>query len=342
MRIAIDTREAMSPRPTGKGVWAANVLRELHGREIGGIEEYAGKGGLLWQLQTAHALRLSKPDLFLSPTSFIIPWLLGKSVKTAVVIHDLIAFDVEPHDRKAQAIERATLSHVLKTARYIFCVSESTKNELLERFPRTDQSKITVVYEGPTVDRHASSPPVLSEVEGLSMTRPFILSIGTLCPRKNQLRLIQAFNALPDSLKSRTKLILAGGRGWKDEKIIKLAKKSANVEWRGYVPDDELESLLRNATILAYPSLKEGFGLPVLDALTLGVPVLTSNRSSMKEIAGDAALLVDPTSVDEIRNGLAELLINSSLRQSLIERGLKRAGVFSWKQTVDLMLDAIK
>ncbi|HLD08403.1 MAG TPA: glycosyltransferase family 1 protein [Candidatus Peribacterales bacterium] len=343
----MDTREAHSPHPTGKGLFARNVLEELKKRGIA-ITEYSGGGGLRWHFASARAVRVSSCDLYLSPTSFIVPWLLRKKIKTAIVIHDLIAFESSPHDRKATLIERLLLPRALKTATYIFCVSEATKKELLTKFPEVDNSKISVIYEGSTLP---SQPPYLltpasrssQRSEGWSLlSNPYILSIGTFSPRKNQLRLIQAFNTLPEELKKETKLILAGGRGWRDAEIIALAKHSPNVEWRGYVPADELTALLANATILAYPSLKEGFGLPVLDAMTLGVPVLTSNMSSMKEIAGDAALLIDPMSVEEITEGLEKLLMESELRREFIERGKGRAKEFSWGKTVDLILKAIE
>lgn len=340
MRIAMDTREAGNIHPTGKGIFAANILKELKHRGIP-MEEYGGSGGFLWHLQCVGAIRKSKPDLYLSPTSFIVPWLLGRRTKTAVVIHDLIAFDNEPHDQKATMIERALLPRVLKTSRFILCVSKATKKDLLHRFPKTDASKITVIYEGPTMAKPITSNQQPSRRSSNQIDTPYILSIGTLCPRKNQLRLIEAFNMLPNSLRLRTRLILAGGRGWQDEEIVELAKKSQNVEWRGYVSDDELTELLAGAAALAYPSLKEGFGLPILDAMALGVPVLTSNFGSMKEVAGDAALFIDPFSVESIAKGLQRLVLDADLRDALITKGKERAKLFSWEKTVDLMIETI-
>lgn len=358
MKIAMDTRETKNPRPTGKGLFAMHILKELLRRGIP-VEEYDGEGGILWHWKQTGAIRKSKPDLYLSPTSFIVPWLLGKKVKTAVVIHDLIAFDDEPHDQKAMMIERVLLPRVLKTARFIFCVSEATKKDLLQRFPKTDTSKITVIYEGPTMEECHGEPfdraqdklrrtmtPSLDSLPvrqaGARDDTPYILSLGTLCPRKNQLRLIEAFNMLPNSLRLRTKLILAGGRGWDDGDIVELAEKSPNVEWRGYVPAQELDKLFAHATALAFPSFKEGFGLPVLDAMTLGVPVLTSNVSSMSEVAGDAALLVDPDSAEDIEKGLQRILLDPDFRSSLIAKGKERAKLFSWERTVDLMMKTMQ
>ena len=333
MRLGIDTREAENLCPTGKGLWIQHILEELRQRDPE-IIPFGGSGGLRWHLQAAKRLKRKKPcDLYLAPTSYIVPWLLGKSFPHAIVVHDLIAFDSEPHDRKAKLIERLTLPKALKTAKHIFTVSEATKKELLKKFPAINPSKIVTVYAGPTVEKHTTDnrQPTTSNI---------ILAIGTLCPRKNQLRLIRAFNALPDELRKSHTLVLAGGRGWDDAEIVQLAGKSENVEWRGYVDSTELLSLYREAKLLALPSLKEGFGLPVLDAMVLGVPVLTSNKSSLPEVAGDAAVLVDPESVEEISEGLKKLLTDEGLRQQCIERGSDQAQIFTWGNTVTRMLNA--
>src|SRR3989344_3385305 len=212
MRIGIDAREALSGERTGKGMWVREVIRELKRRNIpvtlfleeGQENSFASKSviafpkGLRWHCAVAKKLKQEKlVDLYLSPTSYIVPRLLGRKFPCAVVIHDLIAFEAEPHDSKAKFIERLTLPKVLSTAKHIFAVSEATKRELLSRFPRTDRTKIAVVYEGPTVRdpafAEATAGKQRSENRG-QKTESSILSIGTLCPRKNQLRLIQAFN----------------------------------------------------------------------------------------------------------------------------------------------------
>ena len=213
-------------------------------------------------------------------------------------------------------------------------MSEATKNELIEKFPAVDRSKISVIYEGPTL--------VKRESKNKQTNKPYILSIGTLSPRKNQYRLIEAFTKLPLDLQSKTKLLLAGSRGWHDEEIVDRAKHTPNVEWLGYVAESEMTELLMHATLLAYPSLKEGFGLPVLDAMAIGIPVLTSNGSSMKEIAGEAAMLVDPTSVEEIATALETMLTDENLRSALSAKGRERSVLFSWKRTVDVMLQELK
>jgi alpha-1,3-rhamnosyl/mannosyltransferase len=368
LKFCIDAREAFRPAPTGKGLFTAHIIRELVRRGIPltlllekrsrhfpmlcaeGTKIVTFSRGVRWHIAAARFLKTWK-GIYLSPTSFLVPALLRGNIPIAIVIHDLIAFHHEPlyqsllawlgapvqgtaHDRKAKIIERLTLPRALKTARYIFCVSEATKCELLERFRWVDEQKITVIYEGITISM--SHPYHLPP-----NTFPYILSIGTLCPRKNQLRLIEAFRMLPEKVRENTKLILVGPRGWHDGDIVSLAKKTLNVQWRGYVSDVERIQLLSSATVFAYPSLAEGFGLPVLDALSLGIPTLTSNAGSLPEVAGDAALLVNPENTEDIARGLERLLTDETLRTQLKEKGPKQSEKFSWERTVDLMLEAL-
>lgn len=374
MHLGIDIREACNPRRTGKGMWTRRVLEELLQREMEltlfcdrtpsqDLEQAMNRAKAtlhrspliahrlppLWHWVVSRHLPHSGIDLYLSPTSYVVPALVGRRVKTIPVIHDLIAFERTPHDRKATVIERLTLPRVLKRAAHLCTVSEATKEELLARFPFVPEAKVSVVHAGVTLSppkcppaspEYASRRPSTALGAPQHDTKKDILCVATLCPRKNQLRVIQAYNVLPASVKQRTKLILVGGRGWHDEEIVQLAKASPGVEWLGYLPQDQIFELLKRATVLAYPSLKEGFGFPVLDALSLGVPVLTSNRSSMAEVAGSAAVLVNPESTEAITDGLLKLLTDQELRSLLQEAGPKQAAKFSWSRTVDLVLEA--
>ncbi|MDD4627927.1 MAG: glycosyltransferase family 1 protein [Candidatus Peribacteraceae bacterium] len=349
LRIAIDVRAALVSRPTGKGQWVRGFVAELLSRSVPLLllsdtpipsswqrphaESLIRSPGLLWHLSVAHALFKRRKDvIFFAPTSFIIPFLAGGSVRTVPLVHDLIAFRGEPHDRKATYIEHLTLAGALRKAAHICTISEATKRDLLSRYPFLKADAVSVLYAGPFV----SLPPPNSP-DGRT-----ILTIGTLCPRKNQLRLIRAFARLPDDLRTATKLVLAGGRGWHDDEIVRLASVTRGVEWRGYVADDEYASLLAACTIFAFPSLYEGFGMPVLDALQRGIPVLVSSRGSLPEVAGDAALFVDPEDETSIAKGLETLLRDEALRSCLGAEGRVQARKFSWKNTVDLFLSAVQ
>lgn len=347
--LAIDVREALNDRPTGKARWTRCFVEELLTRSIPlllighrplptswmlpQVKSLTLPRGLRWHLAAARALfRRRHGILAFSPTSFIVPALVGGSVPVIPLVHDLIAFRKEPHLRKAQIIEHLTLRRALSSARHVCVISGATKNDLLNRYRFLSGDAISVVFAGPYV---AAAP--LSEPDGRT-----ILSVGTLCPRKNQLRLIQAYARLPEDLRARTKLIIAGCRGWNDRDIIRLAQGTPGVEWQGYVTDHAYEELLAHASVFAYPSLYEGFGMPVLDALQRGIPVLTSRRGSLPEVAGAAAEFVDPEDVASITDGLVRLLRDPLLRERLRSEGPRQAETFSWKRTVDLFLGALQ
>src|SRR3989344_4474646 len=344
MHLAIDIREATNPLKTGKGLWTKGFLDELLKRNIS-VTTFSDRsfpsraeeivfpgGGLAWHMRVASELTKKSITHYLSPTSYIVPALSEARCKTFPVVHDLIAFRSEPHDRKATFIERMILGRAVRRATGVLTVSDTTKKDLIDRFADLDAKKVHSIFAGPK-DASARS----SEPDGKT-----ILCIGTLCPRKNQKRLIQAFASLPDSIRAGKELILAGPRGWHDDDIISLAKETPGVTWKSYVSDEEYESLLHRATIVALPSLYEGFGLLVLDALQRGIPTLISDRGSLTEVAGDSCVKVDPENISSVATGLQKLLTDSTLREKLHASGPKEAERFTWKRTVDLALEALE
>lgn len=353
MHLGIDIREACKQERTGKGQWTYGFVSELLNRDIpltfftdadipsgwsdrikrrNVIVVAPASRGARWHWEVRQCVsRSTDIDVYVSTVSYIVPFLLGTKKRCIPIVHDLIAFSHEPHDRKATIIERATLARAVRSAAHICTVSETTKRDLLAKFPSLQAAKITPVFAGSNAKAALHS----------HSDQKSILCIGTLCPRKNQLRLIQAFNALPENVRCDCRLILVGKRGWQDDDIVALANSSSRVEWLGFQTDEACERLLASATLLAFPSLYEGFGIPILDAFSKGVPVLTSSIGSMKEVAGDSAMLVDPLNVDEIKNGLQTLLADEALRTRLSLAGKKRADDFSWERTVDVFLDAV-
>lgn len=350
MRIAIDIREACKEKKTGKGQWTAGFVRELARRNLPVIaftdrpipstlslptslpKRIFPEKGIAWHWRVARHLRRGKEaSLYVSPTSYIVPALLGKRFPMVPVVHDLIAFRGEPHDRKATLIERLTLGRAVRCAKRICTVSVTTKRDLLERYPSLDAEKIVPIFAGPQSE---NVTPNVSDGKT-------ILCPATLSPRKNQERLIRAYASLPEALHKRYRLVLVGGRGWLDDEIVALATSTQGVEWRAYVPEDEYQRLLSACALLALPSLYEGFGLQFLDALQRGTPILTSDRGSIREVCGNAAHYVDPEHVPAIAEGLATLLKNPRLQADLRDRALDRFAQFSWRKTVDLFLQAI-
>jgi alpha-1,3-rhamnosyl/mannosyltransferase len=168
----------------------------------------------------------------------------------------------------------------------------------------------------------------------------YLLAVGTLEPRKNLSALVNAYGGLPTRLQERVPLVLAGGRGWGEALGAHAARlqRAGRIRLLGYVSESDLVLLYAGAACFIMPSLYEGFGIPILEAMASGVPVVTSNRSAMPEVAGDAALLVDPDDITSIRDAVRQLLEDSSLCQRLVRAGLARASTFSWQQTVDSTL----
>ncbi|MEK7563389.1 MAG: glycosyltransferase family 1 protein [Patescibacteria group bacterium] len=347
MHIWIDGRAACSASRTGKGQWVLRTVAALLKRTTvtiltdgSAVPELWQNGnatirslpkGIRWHTDARRLIIRSNPDVYIAPSSFIVPALLPRSIRCVPIIHDLIAFQSDPHEWKAKLIERLTLKKALKKAAHVCTISMSTKKDLLARFPFVDPDRISVIFAGP-LDEH----PAQSSPDGETILCP-----GTLCPRKNQLRLIQAYAGLPQGTRDQYRLLLVGGRGWQDAEIVRLAQETPGVEWRGYVPEEEYRTLLARCTVLAFPSLYEGFGLPVLDALQRGIPVLTSAGGSLPEVTGGYAVTVEPRSVESIRMGLLHILQDATLQETLRTAGPGQAQQFSWDRTAELLLQAV-
>jgi alpha-1,3-rhamnosyl/mannosyltransferase len=173
----------------------------------------------------------------------------------------------------------------------------------------------------------------------------YLLVVATLEPRKNLARLVRAYAALPVATKTRHPLVIVGARGWLNqelERTLAPLEASGTVRRLGYIGEDELPQNYAGAHAFAFPSLYEGFGLPVLEAMASGVPVLTSNVSSLPEVAGDAALLVDPNDEEALRDGLARLLDDTAWRTQASTRGLARSHDYPWSRCVDATIDAYR
>jgi alpha-1,3-rhamnosyl/mannosyltransferase len=188
--------------------------------------------------------------------------------------------------------------------------------------------KIVTIHSGvASAFFQVSSDAIAAVRTRYQLERPFILSVGTIEPRKNLSTLVNAYRALPTHLQGEFELVLAGPIGWADSETTARVRA---VRYLGYVPERDIAPLTAAATVFAYPSLYEGFGFPVAQAMAAGVPVITSNVSALPEVAGDAALLVDPRSEAELRDGLQRLLLCPSIRAAMSERGRQRAECFRW------------
>jgi glycosyltransferase involved in cell wall biosynthesis len=217
----------------------------------------------------------------------------------------------------------------------IIAPSEWTRREITSRLGIRDE-RIRVIYEAA---REEMRPRLPEECRGVlerhGVRRPYLLYVGTIEPRKNLATLIRAYEELRRATRHRPQLVLCGGRGWLDEEVFRLVEEMRLqdvVRFTGDVEDGDLPALYSAAEVFVYPSLYEGFGLPPLEAMACGSPVVVSNTSSLPEVVGEAGLMVGPREARELASVLARLLDDPPLRQRLSRAGLERAARFSWER----------
>lgn len=275
-------------------------------------------------------------DVFHSP-DFIPP--LYSAGPSVITIHDL-AFLIYPHFlTKDSARYYGQIDRAVRRADRIIAVSESTRHDLVKKLGVPDD-KITVIYEAADPlfqpeDRQAA----LRHVQALfELPEEFILFVGTIEPRKNIPGLLRAYRRLRDKYKLTPALVLAGAPGWLSEDVYKLANDLAlkpHCFFLGRVSNHDLYHLYNAALCLVHPAFYEGFGLTPLEAMACGTPVIVSNISSLPEVVGDAALLIDPQNDEEITVALWRILTDSALRNQLRTKGLQRADAFSWERAAE-------
>ncbi|MBN1445561.1 MAG: glycosyltransferase family 4 protein [Candidatus Omnitrophica bacterium] len=271
--------------------------------------------------------------------------------KLVTTIHDLIHVVPETdkwhYPRKSIKTRKKLRESILKSDMLI-ADSESTKNDIMKYFA-VDPSKISVIYLGLDADIF-HIPENAGEKENIlekyKISKKYIFFVGTLHPRKNIVRVLSSF----EKIKKRFgdyQLVIAGKKGWLYEDFFeKLGKLPPDIRddiiLAGYTPLDDIPYLYNGAALSLYPSLYEGFGLPILEAMACGCPVITSNLSSMPEVAGGAAILVDPYNVEELSSAIEKVLSDGQLRQELQDKGLERVKSFSWQKTAKETLQVYK
>jgi alpha-1,3-rhamnosyl/mannosyltransferase len=247
--------------------------------------------------------------------------------RLTATLHDLTAFLLpELHPPQNRRAEEA-FAQIARKADGLIAVSQCTKNDAV-RVLGIAAEKIEVIHSG-VADAFFDAPQQrLAEVRArYGLSRPFVLYVGTIEPRKNIEALLDAFQALPPAIRTAHDLVIAGPLGWAPDETVERIRRS---RYLGYVPEADLAPLTAAATVFAYPSLYEGFGFPVAQAMAAGVAVVTSNVSSLPEVAGDAALLVDPRDRGALAGALERLLEDTALRANLAAAGRARAQGFRW------------
>jgi glycosyltransferase involved in cell wall biosynthesis len=247
-------------------------------------------------------------------------------------IHDMTAWShPEMHTPGTILADRRFAENIIKPARGIITPSESSRKDAIERLG-LNPNRVRAIHHGISEEYFASPDPERAR-HRFQLLKPYILFVSTIEPRKNLPRLLDAYEALPASLRDEYDLVIAGPKGWSSEPtMLRMQLAGRNVRYLGYVPEEYLPSLTAGAAVFAYPSLYEGFGFPIAQAMAAGVPVITSNVSSLPEVADGAAVLVDPLSTDELREALNRVLTSPSLAAEMSKKGRERAKHFNWER----------
>lgn len=269
----------------------------------------------------------------------------GVNGKKIVTVHDM-AYKRFPEMVRFRTRKMLDLSlkKSIDRADLIITVSEFSRQEILSFFPECD-GKIEVVCNGVDLDmfRPISDRVIIENVKKkYNIEGNFLLYLGTIEPRKNIERLLKAYYALKTRLVDCQRLVLAGGKGWLDSGIFSTLEKlnlKDDVIFTGYVSDEDVPILINASKVFLFPSIYEGFGMPPLEAMACGVPVLTSSVSSLPEVVGDTAVLVDPFSVESISSGMEKIVSNEKLRAQLSKKGKERAQLFSWEVVTDKLYE---
>jgi glycosyltransferase involved in cell wall biosynthesis len=287
-------------------------------------------------LRFAAALFADRPDVTFVPAHTLPLLFPGRAVAT---IHDLgYRFFPDAHPVAERLYLNLMTRFSAGRAHTIIADSIATKRDLVGEYG-TNEHKIEVVYPGVDGIKRVSDSEIVSARSHYRLPSRYLLFLGTLQPRKNIQRLIEAFLAYGAETNDQDlALVLAGKRGWLiDDMLNDLLDKMTKAQRErivlpGYIDDDHIGSVYSGAVALAFPSLYEGFGFPVLEAMRCGVPVLCSNTSSLPELAGEAAVLVDPLNVQSICDGIEWITADKGLRDSLVQKGYQQAAKFSWEQ----------
>lgn len=277
-----------------------------------------------------------KIDVFYSGDGYMS---LRTSVPTVMVMHDLAYLHYPEYvDKRSLSYYKYYVPKYLRKASQVITVSTFVKNDIIDRFS-IPEDKVLVAYNAvsePMDTSHILIPkPIADDIDG----HPYFLYVGAIHPRKNIINLIEAFHIFNQD--NKYKLVLAGRLAWDTDEIKQSILDSPAIIHTGMVSEAVKYKLISGAVAMTYISVFEGFGIPLLEAMKTGTPVITSNVSSMPEVAGDAALLVSPTDKNDIANAMKAISSDNALRQDLIKKGYERYRYFSWNKSAEIIYNAI-
>lgn len=346
LHIAINA-SVVGDRPSGLGRYALSLIEALQStdaevsvlqssssliRRDRGLTRHAAR--LAWcQTTLRWRLRRSGADVLLNPLP---EGVLGPAIPQVTVLHDLIPLTFPAFYPRQQWYFRRLVPAILRQSRMVLTLSEATRRQAVDTY-RLPAERIRVIPTG--YDRRVFRADGPARGDG---GLPYVLFVGNILPHKNVARLVEAFTLVAQRTAAR---LVVAGQGWPSE-VAKVQARAAAagvpIELRSYVGHDELPALYRGARVVVVPSLAEGFGLTVLEAMASGTPVVASNTTSLPEVVGEAGLLVDPRDPEAIAAAIVSTLTDDALHKELRARGIARAATFSWERTARELLQALK
>jgi len=282
-----------------------------------------------------------KIDVFHS-TDYHIPRL--RNTPVVATLHDAIMLKQEKYaNQRFRAFKNYLLKKHVQYADHIITISNAMVPEIINYW-NIDPKKISVVYNALDNIWFAETNEVNKNkvLEKYKINKKFLLFVGTLQPRKNLNRVLEAYQQLPKDIQHEYQLLIVGKRGWNDEKILSnilSLQKNNLIRWLEFIPKNDLIAIYQTATALVFPSLSEGFGLPIIEGFASKIPVITSNVLPMSEIADKAAYLVDPFSINELTTAIEKVVTDNNLRNNLIHKGTEQAQKFTYPQTIEKLIE---
>ena len=363
MKIGIDSRPLREEKTSGIPAYVRNLLKSLAdldqkndyvlyahkdfpfttsnprwSKRSGALTRY----GTIWmQLELPLWLKEDQIDIFWG-TQHTLPLLMPKRIKTVLTMHDLVHL-IFPDTMKAKnyIINKLVIPPSIARSNALVAISHWTLNDVKKHFyPKNKIMKVTHLGIGKNFHPRDASQAQKRVKEELNLQTPYILTVGTFEPRKNIIGTFHAFEMIADQIPHR--LVIVGQKGWKNEATFREMKQSKywpRVHIVGFVPDELLPDVYSSADLFLFPSLYEGFGIPPLEAMACGVPVVASNVSSIPEVVEDAAILVNPNNIAEMSQHILDLLQNRSLRDRMVKKGLEQIKKFTWTKTAHAMME---